>query len=75
MISNEVRGLAFALERVDLHVVDEHRAILALVAHQRAHRLGVAQGFAQCDQFRLVAIFTLQQPQVLAEELSAGRNR
>ena len=62
-----MRGLALAVaQRVDLHVVDEHRAVLALVAHQDAHGLVVAQRFAQGVQLLLVAILALQQPQVLA---------
>ena len=65
-----MRGLALAVaQRVDLHVVDEHGAVLALVAHQHAHRLVVAQRFAQRVELLLVAILALQQPQVLAEQV------
>ncbi len=67
VVADEVRGLAIAIaQRIDLHVVDEHRAVLAQVAHQHAHRLVVAQRFAQRIELLLVAVFTLQHAQVLA---------
>ena len=76
MIANEVRDLPFAvLERIDLHVVDEYRAVLAHVAQQRARGLGVPQRLAQRVELRLLAIVALQQAQVLADQLADGRNR
>src|SRR5688572_127328 len=71
VIPDKVRDLPVrVLQRVDLHVVHEHGAILADVPQQRARGLGVAQGIAQRRQLGLLAIVTLQQSQVLADEVT-----
>ena len=77
VIADEVRDLArrHCLQRIDLHVVDEHRAVLAQVAQQRAHGLVVAQRFAQRVELLLVAILALQQAQVLADQVATVRSR
>ena len=70
VIANEVRDLPVRiLERIDLHVVDVHRAIAAHVAQQRPRRLGMAQRIAQTDELGLVAIVALQHAQILADQL------
>src|SRR5215831_5527865 len=70
VIPDEVRDLPVAvLEWIDLHVVDEHRAVLADIAQQRARGLEVAQRVAQRDQLRLLAIVALHHAQVLAQQL------
>jgi hypothetical protein len=71
VITHKVRDLPVRiLERINLHVVDEHCAILAQIAQQRSAGLGVAQGVTQQLQFRLLAVVTLQKTQVLADQLT-----
>src|SRR5205085_11484109 len=55
VVTDEVRGLPLAVaQRIDLHVIDEHRAVLALVSHQHAHGLVVSKRFTQRVELLLV---------------------